>query len=433
VRRLCGGLVLLLLVALTGHAQAPSVPTGEGRISGRILSSMSAPIADATVLLALNDTGVPFESRAWWIATSDQNGLYQFADLPSGRFILVAVRSGYVGWESIPTAAPAPMVASQRVPALVLAMSAPRFAIDLIPGGRATEINLMLHKPASISERAVRPDGSPAVNERVMLYTADETGALTGSRGGVLTANGGYSFNDLRPGTYSLGLAQPGRFQDIDRTALTSVTVTEGMSLRNVDVSIVTDGVVSVAGRVVDALGQVPRTLQLEYSVPGATHRGLLSVLSPDGRFQIRDGGIVPGPLTIMARGENEDGPVVGLVTLTTIDGPKEVEIVVGEPGGLRGRVSMDGAVPLTGLGARLALVREGFTPLGSSDDVFEIGPDGWLEASNLIGEYRVRVEEPQRWTLKAVRRSGTRVANDRLVIRNAEILDELEILIGPR
>lgn len=434
MRSLCGVLVLLLLVALTGHGQAPSVPTGEGRMSGRILTSMSEPIADATVLLGLNDTGVPFESRAWWVATSDQNGLYQFAGLPAGRFILVAAKNGYVGWESIPTAAPAPMVASRRVPALALAMGAPRFAIDLVPGGRASEVNVTLHRPASISGRAVRPDGSPAVNERVMLYTADETGAITSSRGGLPTdANGGYSFSDLRPGTYHLGVSQPGRLQDVDRSALTPVTVTEGMSLRNVDVSIITDRAFSVAGRVVDALGQVPRTLQIEYGVPGATHRGLLSVLTPDGRFQIRDRGIVPGPLTIVVRGENDDGPMIGLVTLTTFDGPNDIEIVVGTPGGLRGRVSMEGGLPLAAVGARLALVREGFTPLGASDDVIEIAPDGWLEAGNLIGEYRVRVDEPQRWTVKAVRRRGRRVANDRLVIRNAEILEELEILIGPR
>jgi len=313
-------------------------------------------------------------------------------------------------------------------------MAAPRLAIDLVPGGRATEVNLTLHRPASISGRAMRPDGSPAVNERVMLYTADEMGAITSSRAGPpLDANGGYSFNDLRPGTYYLGLPQPGRLQDIDRPALTPVTLTEGMSLRNPDVSLISDRGVSVAGRVVDALGQVPRTLQLEYGVPGATNRGLISVVSPDGRFQIRDGGMVPGPLTIMTRGENDDGPVIGVVTLMTIDGPNDVEIVVGKPGALRGRVSMEGGVLLTAVGARLALVREGFTPLGASDDVIEIAPDGWLEAGNLIGEYRVRVDEPQRWTVKAVRRRGVRVPNDRLVIRNAEILDDVEILLGPR
>lgn len=134
-----------------------------------------------------------------------------------------------------------------------------------------------------------------------------------------------------------------------------------------------------------------------------------------------------------MGRGENDDGPMIGLLTLTTIDGPNDIEIVVDKPGGLRGRVSMEGGVPLTAVGTRLALVRERFTPLGASDDVIEIAPDGWLEAGNLIGEYRVRVDEPQRWTVKAVRRRGMRVTNDRLVIRNAEILDEVEILIGPR
>ena len=434
VRSLCGALVFLVFVALPGHAQAPNAPIGDGRISGRILTSMSEPIPDATVLLGLNNTGAPFESSAWWVATSDQNGLYQFAGLPAGRFVLVAAKKGYAGWESTPTASPLPMVASGPFPALALADSAPRFVINLVPGGRPSDVNVTLHRPASISGRAVWPDGSPAVNERVMLYMTDETDAITGNRtflpGG---ANSAYSFRDLRPGTYYLGLAQQGRLEDVDRTALTPVTVAESTSLTNVDVPIITDRAFSVAGHVVDALGQVPRVLQLEYGVPGATHRGLLYISSPDGRFHIRDRGIVPGPLTIIGRGEHDEGPLIGFLTLTTIDGPNDVEIVVGKPGGVRGRVSMDGGVPLGAIGARLALVREGFTPLGASDDVIEVAPDGWLEADNLLGEYRVRVDEPQQWTVKAVRRRGLRVTNDRLVIRNAEILDELEILIGPR
>jgi Carboxypeptidase regulatory-like domain len=433
-RSLSGVLVLPLLVTLTGRAQAPSVPAGEGRISGRILTSTSQPIADATVLLGLNETGVAFESSAWFVATSDQNGLYEFGGLPAGPFILIAAKRGYVGWDSIPMAVPAPIGALRRVPALAFVMSAPRLAIDLVPGGRVSEANVTLHRPASVSGRAVYPDGSPAAMERVTLYTADDTGAISSRRDGMPTdAGGAYSFSDLHPGVYYLGLPPPGRLQDLDPSALTPVTVAEGMSHRNVDVPIITDGVFSVSGRVVDAFGQVPRLLQLEYGVPGATHRGLLSVSNPDGRFHIREGGIVPGPLTIIGRGENDEGPVIGFLTLTTIDGPNDVEIVVSKPGGLRGRVSMEGGVPLTAVGARLALVREGFTPLGASDDVIEIAPDGWLEADNLIGEYRVRVDEPQRWTVKALRRRGLRVANDRLVIRNAEILDEIEILIGPR
>lgn len=434
VRWLCGALVLPLLAALTSHAQAPDVPTGDGRISGRILTSISEPIAGATVLLALNESGDAIDTSAWWAVESDPNGVYEFADLPAGRFILIAAKDGYVGWKSIPTAAPAPLVALRSIPALAFAMRVPRAAIDLVAGGRASEVNLTLHRPAAISGHAVRPDGSPAAKERVMLYTPDEKDANSGGRVAVLTdPNGGYAFSDLRPGTYYLGLWEPGRLRDIDLSAFTPVTITEGTLLRNLEFSLLADGAFSVAGRVVDALGQVPRMLQLEYGAPGATHRGLLSVSSPEGRFEIHDREIVPGPLTIIGRGENDEGPMIGFLTLTTIDGPNDVEIIVGRPGGVRGRVSMDGGVPLGPVVARLALVREGFTPLGASDEVLEIAPDGWFEAGGLMGEYRVRVDEPQRWTVKAVRRRSLRVTSDRLVIRNAEMLDDLEILIGPR
>jgi hypothetical protein len=434
VRRLGGVLVLLPLVALIGQGQAPSVPTGEGHISGRILTSMSQPIAGATVLLGLNDTGVPSESSAWWVATSDPQGLYQFADLPGGRFILIAAKEEYVGWDSIPTGAPAPMAAARPFPRLALAPAVPRMTIDLVPRGRAREVNLTLHKPASIFGRAARPDGSPAVNERVMLYTADDMGVITTGRSGPpLDAKGTYSFTDLRPGTYYLGFSQPGRFQDIDRSTLTPVTLMEGMSLTNPDVLTISDRTFSITGRIVDAFGEVPRALQVDYGVAGSTYRGLISSVNPAGRFEIRDRGMLPGPVTIMSRGQNDEGPVVSVVTLAAIDGPNDVEIVVGKPGALRGRVVMDGGTALTALGARLALVREGFTPLGAADDVIEVAPDGWLEAANLIGEYRVRVDEPQRWTVTAVRRRGIRVPNDRLVIRNAEILDDVEIVIGPR
>ena len=54
-------------------------------------------------------------------------------------------------------------------------------------------------------------------------------------------------------------------------------------------------------------------------------------------------------------------------------------------------------------------------------------------DADGLVGDYRVRVDESQMWTVKAVRRRGVRQPNDRLVIRNGEILDDLGIAIVPR
>ena len=426
--------LILLLAATSVHAQTPDLPAGEGRISGRILTSTSAPIAGATILLGLNDTNEASDARAWWVVTSDHNGVYEFAGLPSGRFALVAARDGYAGWASVPAAAPAPTVAWRPFPALALAVSAPRATIELVPGGWRSEVNFTLYEPASISGRAVNPDGSAAVRERVMLHRPDDAGTLSGGYAAVATDAGGrYVFSDLRPGTYYVGPWQPGRLQDLERAGLIPISVSEGMSLTNVDVPTVSERGFSIRGRVVDTLGQVPRAVQIEYGVAGATHRGLLSVSSADGRFQLRDPGIAPGPLTMIGRGENDEGPLIGVLTLMAIDGPNEVEVVVGKPGGVRGRVSLAGGIPVTAIGVRLTLVREGFAPLDAADHVIDVAPDGWFEAGDLLGEYRVRVDEPQRWTVQAVRRRGLRIPNDRIVVGNAEILDDLEIVSGPR
>lgn len=93
----------------------------------------------------------------------------------------------------------------------------------------------------------------------------------------------------------------------------------------------------------------------------------------------------------------------------------------------------MAGGAPLTAVGIKLALVRSGFQPLGESDRVIDSAPDGWFEATNVIGEYGVRVDDPSQWTVTSVRRRGIRVADDRLIVGNGDTLDDIEIIIGPR
>ena len=92
----------------------------------------------------------------------------------------------------------------------------------------------------------------------------------------------------------------------------------------------------------------------------------------------------------------------------------------------------MAGGAPLTAVSARLALVRSGFQPLGESDQIIDLAPDGWFEATNLIGEYELRVDAPAQWTVTSVRRRGIRVARDRLTVGNGDTLDDIEIVIGP-
>jgi len=280
----------------------------------------------------------------------------------------------------------------------------------------------------------LRPDGSPAANVPVTLYTSDAAGALVISRGSrPADATGRYSIDDVRPGTYYVGVLQQGRLQDIDPSSLVGVTIAEGVALPNVDVPVLGRRALSITGRIADAAGHVPRMLQLEYGTPGASHRGMLSSFGPDGTFEIEDRELQPGPVTLMVRGDTDEGAVVALRTVAVADGANEVEVIVAKPGEITGRVSVQGGAPLTAVSVRLVLMRRGFQPLGESDRIIEIAPDGWFEAPNVIGEYGLRVDEPAQWTVKSVRRRGMRVANDALIVGNGETLDDVEIVIGQR
>ena len=433
VRLLCRVLACSIVLTLTDQALGQNVPAGNGSISGRIVTSASDPVQNATVALGFVLDSDPSAWQAWWAATTDADGIYQFDRLPAGRFTVIAVKDGFAGWKSIPAAAPAPIAAGRQVPPVALATSASRSTIELVPGGHASEVNLTFYKSATVSGRALHADGSPAPNVAVTLYTSDGAGAIVDGRGSRPTdPNGRYSIDDVRPGSYYVGVVQARRLQDVDPGALIAVTVAEGSSV-TVDVAVLGERAISVRGRIADATGRVPRTLQLEYGTLGTSHRGLLSSFGPDGTFEIVDRGLQPGPVTLMARGDTDEGPVVALTTTGIVDGPNEVDVVLGKPGEIRGRVSMAGGAPPTAVSIKLALVRSGFQPLGESDRIIDIAPDGWFEATDVIGEYALRVDEPAQWTVTSVRHRGLRVANERLIVGNGDTLDDIEIIIGPR
>ena len=191
-------LAVFALLTLTGDAQAPDEPAGTGQISGRVLTSAAQPVADSIVALGLAGDDRAYQWRAWWAATTDAQGFYQFDQLPAGRFTVIAARDGFAGWASIPTAVAAPLAAARNVPALEFAMNAPRRTLELVPRGRASDVNLTLYRPAAVSGRALSLDGSAAAKVRVMLYTANEAGVISSIRGSQPTdINGRYSFPDL--------------------------------------------------------------------------------------------------------------------------------------------------------------------------------------------------------------------------------------------
>src|SRR5438105_15628049 len=73
-------------------AQATKPPAPEGRISGRVLTADTGrPVRRARVLLRAPE--LP-EGRG---ALTDENGVFEFEDLPAGRYTVSASKTGFVG------------------------------------------------------------------------------------------------------------------------------------------------------------------------------------------------------------------------------------------------------------------------------------------------------------------------------------------------
>src|SRR5687767_15247862 len=82
--------LLVLGFAIPASAQAPAMPQmnmadQRGMVQGTVTNEAKAPVAGATVTATNADTGAQFT------ATTDAQGTYHFAALPSGNYIIAIV------------------------------------------------------------------------------------------------------------------------------------------------------------------------------------------------------------------------------------------------------------------------------------------------------------------------------------------------------
>ena len=452
------------------------IKTGTGQIKGRVLTpDTGAPVRRAQVRISGTDI-MPK------VSTTDNDGLYEFKDLPAGRFIVTVTKSGFVtvGY-------------GQRRP---------------FEAGRPIEL-----RDAQVLERAdiVMPRGS-AINGRItdefgepiadVVVTAMRPTWQNGRRrmqsaGRTATTNdlGQYRIYGLAPGEYYVSATLRGS-QEMVVTEMAMVAtmvggpqpdsprsgyaptyypgtpngseaqklaVAIGQEAQNIDFGLLGVRLVKVSGQVIGSDGRPMEGVPVSTAPRNAAEAGFSSILGgsartdKNGNFTLN--GVAPGEYMLNARGsqvitsggdgnrmvftmmradggggdgQNEFGSVplsVGAEDLAN------VVIVTSKGATATGRVVWEGGAKPTSNTLRITAASgdtdPGLAMLGGSSSVTA---EGTFEIKGLAGHRIFRVANvPAGWLLKAVTLNGHDITDSGLEIKGSDAINNLEVVLTAR
>jgi hypothetical protein len=433
--------VLIGLASISLAAQtAPPRPSGDSRITGRVLTSSGDAVEGAEVI-------APYFTRnphAEFIfrALSAADGSFVLDRIPAGRLRVLARKPGYSGMTTNPAAI------SEGV------------LVDVDAAGVVSGIDLVLRRTGAIKGRVRRPDGTVVGQAAVSAQLRLPNGRLIGVQPPFMTgADGAFTLTDVPQGSYvvvarysamreMIAMPEPLEYQDWAETFhpstsdfdhATRVEIRGGDSHEPIDITLQPEPRFSVSGVIVDAKGTTPQHALLEC---GNGSSGSTRKLDPSaaGRFDV--GGLRNGPVHLLATSDSPAGPLVGY-TVVDVQGAsvREVRVELGPAASVRGRVIAEGAT-LAFTDARIKMstpwIRSPlFGPKSDSrheQDSFAIASDGTFTAGPLIGERIVDIIGlPASWQLKEVRRRGAVVLERRLTLANGQVIDDLDVIVSAR
>jgi hypothetical protein len=423
----------LLLIGLCGAAAAGQ-STGAGTIQGTVMSPHGTPLDAAVVTLIRLDPGETDSRRT---ARTSADGRFLFDHLADGRYRVAAARAGY-------TDIALDHAGEWRHETRDVTLSA---------GQTVDPVSLVLRRAGSIAGRILRPDGSPAVADVMAVLPGAGARPRSVVTQTTTTVAGRYELRGLPAGEFVVAARpEPATFlghDEASRAAVTAITVFPGVPeaaggtpVRVLE-GIATEGIdvwlqpaperFMVTGRVVDAAGHLVRGIAIEYSDETGLRRGVWQVNDPDGHFEIE--GMPPGMLLMLARGESDAGPRAGMAaTMLAVESAHDVQLVVGPPGRVEGRLVAAAGATLPAAAARVALVHTRM-PVSVLYPVSEtvVRTDGQFVLPRAFGAYRIDVTNlPDGWRVVRVLRDGREIPGGEITVMHDERVTGIDVVVGP-
>lgn len=387
------------------------------------------------------------------MAQTDAQGRFEITQLPPGRYMVSATRSGYVT-----------MSFGQRAP------NQPGMPIALEDGQSADKVHFALARGGAITGRIVDEFGEPVSSAQVSAQRFGYSGGgrrllPAGSEGGNDRTDdlGQFRLYGLSPGEYyvtatlrSNDFMPPGTSvgtQPNEGYAPTyypgtpnavearRVSVRAGQELANVSFALSATRVGRISGRVTTSAGE-PFVGAMVMVHPRDESLGFMSMMTsgtgvrPDGTFQT--GGLPPGTysLTVQPRGDRSDpNPEVARVDVP-VNGEDvaDVFIVTGRGGIIRGRViTDDGTVPPF----KPELMRVMPQPVEPGRALMSARPgtvrmDWTFELTGLTDPVRLGafVESAPGWSVRHAFREGIDLMDTPVDVAPGRVIEDVELVL---
>lgn len=445
-------------------AQQQETPAPAGRIIGRVLAADSGrPVKRARVSISAPE--LP-EGRA---ALTDDTGLFEFTELPAGRYSLNASKNGFIGLSygqrrPLQSGTPLQLADGQQLKGLEFRL--PRGGVvgghvfdetgDALPG----VIVSVLRYQYLQGDRRLVPAGTAQTDDRGQyrvwgLNPGDYyVSAVNRDFGGRGFGGGGRGFGGRGAGggagIVSAGVAPddqeqlayaPTYYPGVGSAAeARPITLGVSQQVTDVDFNLQLVRTSRIAGRVVNPDGSptTSGTVSLASEAAGTGGRGAIganygSRIDWDGSFGISN--VPPGRYTLRARGTDSEQPQFASQPLSVNGDMPDLSIVLRPGGALAGRVTFEATQ--SSAPGDLTQIRIAAPATDPNAQVpnpnARVEKDGRFTLDGLAaGPHLVRPNGGgalRGWTLKAVTLNGRDVTDTPLDVRSGETIANLTIV----